>query len=198
MAKQSKQTADDIRCLSTLDNCYSAFESFTDELSMLFVYIFFCLTGVSFITCCTIGREDEWFDYALYTTLLSPFACYGTYRIYRWIEDRMESNPVAESIVFDRKRDQFRIYISDTMYLCGCWGMRNKAKMIWKCPLSALQRCEYLEEGRVIVMYYFDAEKQENDLQYFNEMYFVNEKWENDINDTLKQCKRDWKIKNRR
>ena len=69
--------------------------------------------------------------------------------------------------------------------------------MIWKCPLSALQRCEYLEEGRVIVMYYFDAEKQENDLQYFNEMYFVNEKWENDINDTLKQCKRDWKIKKR-
>ena len=51
---------DNVRCLSTRDHCYSAFESFTDELSMLFIYIFFCFTGISFIACCSIGPDDEY------------------------------------------------------------------------------------------------------------------------------------------
>ena len=160
------------------------------------MYILMDNLGVGSLSskCTCSFSAPRYFHYALYSTVSCPILCYGTYRIYRWVEDRMESHPVAESIVFDRKRNSLRIYIADTLLLCGCWGMRNRAKLIWKCPLSALQRCEYLEEGRVTVFYYFDDQKRENELRHFRKMYFVNSKWEQDINRTLEQCKRDWKI----
>ena len=185
------------RYLFSNKHCFNAFESIVTELWMTSIYICLVSCIALILTMCVIGSHDKYFTLCFYGFALSIIIGCACIYFYKMYEKRISNNPVSDYIVYDKDMDLFQIYISAPEQVCGCFRLRNGSKLLWQCSLSALQRCEYLQDIRVMVLYFYDPIHDNDEMTQFKELFFVHKEWEKYINSKLTQCKFDWNIQTR-
>eukprot|EP00484_Ammonia_sp_Unknown_P005111 CAMPEP_0197075726 /NCGR_PEP_ID=MMETSP1384-20130603/211757_1 /TAXON_ID=29189 /ORGANISM="Ammonia sp." /LENGTH=284 /DNA_ID=CAMNT_0042514575 /DNA_START=8 /DNA_END=863 /DNA_ORIENTATION=+ len=109
--------------------------------------------------------------------------------------DKVRQNAYSEYFCFDKEKNLLQIYAAKKTFICNFWTLRNESELLWQCSLSAMRRCEYLENVRVLVFYFYDAANGNEEMKQFRRMYFTNQTWEKAINNKLTQCKLDWNLR---
>ena len=193
----SDEYVDNIRYLITNNNCYNICESLTAEISMLSTYMFFILFIGLILTASVLGSRNKYFILCIIGCVVSIIIALCSFYIYKKYDKRIMNNPIADIIIYDKTKNLFQIYKAKTKEICGCFRIKNESELLWKCNLSSLQRCEYLENTRILIIYFYDEQHGNDEMKQFQDLYFVNKEWENKINSKLSQCKFDWNIKTR-
>eukprot|EP01083_Nonionella_stella_P152458 488740_1 len=187
-------STNDIRCLETDYHCFSASESIIIEVSMTLSYLFMILFITCVLSSAMITSKHNYFSLSVSGIAASAISGCISFCIYQRYERRLMNNFISDYILFDKKSNSFLIYASKKADICGFFTLKNESQLLWKCSLSAVQRCEYLENINVLLIYFYDEKHENDEMIQFRGLYFVNEKWESDINSMLINCKTEWHI----